>query len=54
MILDFMDAPLRFDIYKSIMKHVTESGFVDKASFDEALAEKGKDHNLKFIVSKLQ
>lgn len=49
-----MDAPLRFDIYKSIMKHVTESGFVDKTSFDEALTEKGKDPNLKFIVSKLQ
>lgn len=49
-----MDAPLRFDIYKSIMKHVTEGGFVDKTSFDEALAEKGKDPNLKFIVSKLQ
>lgn len=49
-----MDAPLRFAIYKSIMKHVTESKNVDKDAFDAALAEKGKDADLKFIVSKLQ
>ena len=53
-ILDFMDAPLRFDIYKAIVSHVTENKYVDKAALDAALANKGKEESFKFVVSKLQ
>ena len=53
-ILDFMDAPLRFDIYKAIANHVTGNKHVGKAALDAALATKGKDENFKFVVSKLQ
>ncbi len=49
-----MDAPLRFDIYKAIVSHVTENKYVDKAALDTALANKGKEENFKFVVSKLQ